>query len=120
MVKQGKQAGTYLAVRGEPHARAVSAKRMRHRSDDADFSLAVVEGITPRGFAGLIRKLAHGTELIQLFQNFVHGHHHLRGPDSVLFKRHGFDETDDDAFLTGEAGKLDDLIFIEAAEKHAV
>src|SRR5260221_12341623 len=120
MVEQRKKTGTDLAVRGEPHARAVSAERMRDGCDDADFSFAVVEGITPRGFAGLIRKLAHGAELIKLFQNFVHRHHHLGRPHAVLFQRHEFDETDNDAFVTGKAGKLDDLIFIEAAEKHAV
>src|SRR5882757_9979692 len=120
MIKQGKKTGTDLAVGSKANARAVSAERMRDGCDDADFSFAVVEGITPRGFAGLIRKLANGAELIELFQNFVHRHHHLGRPHAVLFQRHEFDETDDNAFLAGKAGKLDDLIFIESAQKNAV
>src|ERR1700704_5520955 len=120
MVKQGKKTGTDLAIRGEPHARAVSAERMRDGRDDANFAFAVVEGITPCSLAGFIRQLAHGTELVELLQNFVHRHHHLRRPYTVFFERHEFDKTDNDAFLTREAGKFDDLIFIESAEKYAV
>ena len=62
MVKQGKKAGTDFAVRCKPHARAVSAKRMRDRRDNADFALAVVERVTPRGLAEFIGKLPHGTK----------------------------------------------------------
>src|SRR5258708_11874328 len=51
MVPDGKQAGANLAVGGNANAAAVSAKRMRYRRDDADFSDAVVKAITAGGLS---------------------------------------------------------------------
>src|SRR3982074_1612885 len=103
MVEQRKQTGTDLAVRGQADARTVSAERVRDGRDDADFALAVVEGITPRSFAGFIRQLAHRTELVQSFQDFIHRNDYIGRPDAVFFERHEFDETDHDAFFPREA-----------------
>src|SRR3954452_20371816 len=103
MVKQGKKAGTNFAVRGEPDARAVSAERMRDRSDNADFTFAIVESIAPRSFAKFIGELAHGTKLVELFQNFIHWDNYVRRPDAVFFERHEFDKAHDYAFFAGKA-----------------
>src|ERR1019366_2449296 len=46
-----EQAGANLAIRGNTNAAAVAAKRMRHRSNDADLANAVLKDIAARGLA---------------------------------------------------------------------
>src|SRR5437764_11723678 len=98
----------------------MSTERMRHRSNDADFTFAVIEGVTPRGLTEFIGKLAHGTKRIQLFQNFIHGDDDVRRPHAVFFQRHEFNEPDNHALFPREAREFDDLVFIETAQKNAV
>src|SRR4051794_23053886 len=93
---------------------------MRHRSNNANFSFAIVKGITPRGLTKLVRKLAHRTEFVELFQDFVHGDNYVWRPNAVFFQRHEFYKTHDYAFFSREASEFYDLIFIESAQKDAV
>src|SRR5579884_752069 len=66
VIELGKEAGADLAVRGDADTRAVSAKRMGYRRDDADFSNTIIEGIAPGSFAHrILGKLFHRTEAIQ-------------------------------------------------------
>src|SRR5882724_3947001 len=120
MVQEREEAGADFAVRGETHARTVPAERMRYRSDNTDLALAVVKCITPRGLAGSVGKLAYGPELVQLFQDLVHGDHDVRRPYAILFQRHELNKAHHHAFFTREAGELNNLIFIKAAQQHAV
>src|ERR1700682_817094 len=116
MVEEGKQAGAYLAVRGETHARTVPAEGMRHRRNDSNLAEAIVKRVAPRGLAGRVGKLAHRTELVQLLQDFIHGDNDFLRPYAVFFQRHKLNEPDHDAFFARKAGKLHDLVFIESAQ----
>src|SRR5262249_27320236 len=106
--------------RSQTNARAVSAKRMRYGRNDADLADAIVKRVAARGLTRRVRKLAYRTELIQLLENLVHCDHHVGRPHAVLFEWPGLDEANHYAFGTREFRKLDDLVFVEAAQKHAV
>src|SRR6476646_1198729 len=96
------------------------AERMRHGRDDADFAQAVIEGVTAGGLTEFVGKLAHGTERIQLFQNFIHRDNDVRGPYAIFFQRHEFYEPDHNALFPREAREFHDLVFIESAQENAV
>src|SRR5690348_15108634 len=120
VIEEGEQAGANLAVRGQAYTRTMSAERVRDGRDDADLAQAVVKGVAPRGFAGRVGQLAHRTKMIQLLQDLIHANHNIRRPYAVFFKGHEFNEAHHHAFLAGEAGELDDLVFIEAAQQDAI
>src|SRR5215510_423014 len=98
----------------------MAAKGMRHRRDNADLPNSIIKGIAARRLAQAIGQLTHGTKSVQCLQNLVHGDHHFRRPHAIFFQRHELDETHDHAFFAGETGELHNLIFIEAAQQHAV
>src|ERR1041385_7745719 len=98
----------------------MSTERMGNRCDDADLALSVVKGVAARGFSGRVGKLAYRTELIEFFQDLVHGDDHMWRPNAVFFERHEFNKAHDYAFFAGEAGEFDDLIFIEAAQQDRI
>ena len=57
VIPDRKQAGADLAVAGDADAAAMSAERMRHRSDDADLADAIFEAIAPRRLRTRMRDL---------------------------------------------------------------
>src|SRR5262249_18988691 len=121
MVEERKQTGADLAVRCDADARAVSAERMRDRSDDPNLADAVFKGITPRCLAGrMLGQRLERLELRELGDDLIERHHDLRAPHAIFFERHELDEADDYAFVAGEFAELDDLIFIEAAQQNTI
>src|SRR5215469_16467800 len=115
-----KQAGANLAVRGDTNAAAVAAEGMRDGSDDSDLPDAVVEAITPRGFAAAPGNFDQGTILGHARENLIESQHHRRRPDPVFLKRHEFNEAHDHAFFAGKHTKGNDLVLVETAHEHAI
>src|SRR5258707_6100059 len=120
MIEKRKKTGADLAVGGQTHAGTMAAERMRHRRNNADLAESIVKRVASRGLAGRVGKLAHGTELVQLFQDLVHSDDDVRRPHAVFFQRHELDKTDHHALIAGEAGEFDDLVLVKAAQEHAV
>src|SRR5580692_9578325 len=52
----GEQAGSNLAIGGEPHAAAGAAKSLGNRSDDPDLAAPIGKAIASRCLAGLTRR----------------------------------------------------------------
>src|SRR6266481_10063822 len=98
----------------------MSAERMRYRSDNSNLAQAIGEAISPRRFAALVRNLLQRQILGHTRENLVECYHNLRSPNAVLFERHEFDEAHHHSLFPRELPKVDDLIFIEAAQQHAI
>ena len=63
MIEVGEEAGADLAIGGKSDTAAGSAKGLRYRSDDANFSDAIIEGIAARSFPRVVsRQAAPGGE----------------------------------------------------------
>src|SRR5213075_1757779 len=121
VVEERKQARADLSVRGDADARAVSAKGMRNRSDDANFSNSIFEGVASRRLAScMLRKRLERLEFGELRHNLIECDHNLGVPNTIFFERHKLDEADDHTLIAGEPAEFDDLIFVEAAQQHAV
>src|SRR5690348_17186774 len=80
MVPDRKQAGANLAIRSDPNAAAMSAERVRHRSNDPDFPDAIVEAITPRRLATLMRNFDEWPIFRHALQNFIQRDYDVRRP----------------------------------------
>src|SRR5579864_788084 len=98
----------------------MSAKRMRHRSDDSDLSDAIFKTIAPRGFAAGVGNLDQRAIFTHALKNLIERDNHRRRPNSTLFERHEFDEADNHALLARKHAEGNDLVFIEVAHQHAV
>src|SRR5450755_276118 len=72
----GEQTGIELAVRGQPRARAVAAKRLRHGGHEPNLPGAVAEGVAARDFTGVgwLERLQRPARSDALEQS-LRGHH---------------------------------------------
>src|ERR1700674_869968 len=98
----------------------MSAEWMRHRRYDSKLAHAIGKAISPRGFAALVRNLLQREILRHARENLVERNYNFRSPNTVLFERHEFDETHHHPLFPRELSKVSDLIFIEAAQQHAI
>src|SRR5580704_1772414 len=103
MLAHGEQAGTNLAIGGDAHPATVSAEGMRHGSDDADLTDAVLENVAPGGFAAHVSDFAQGHEFGHAAQDLVERDHDLGGPHAIFFQGHELDKADGDTLLPREA-----------------
>src|ERR1700730_10631321 len=93
---------------------------MRYRRDDSNLAHAIGKAVSPRRFAALVRNLFQRQILRHARENFIERTHNFRSPDAVLFERHEFDEAHDYPLCPRYLSKVNDLIFIEAAQEHAI
>src|SRR3981189_1422636 len=98
----------------------MSAERMRYRSDNSNLAQAIGEAISPRRFAALVRNLLQRQILRHARENLIERNHNFRSPNAILFERHEFDEAHHYPLFPRELPKVNDLIFIEAAQQHAI
>ena len=120
VIEQGEETRPDLAIGGQAYARTMAAEGMRYGRDDADLSQAVIKGVPAGCLAQAMGKLTQGTKAVQRFQNLIHSDHNLGRPNPVLFERHELDKADHYTFLAGETSELNDLVFIESAQKNTV
>ena len=69
MIEQREQAGADLAVRGEAHARTVSAERMRYRRNDSDLAQAAIDA----GAIAFVTKSRLNDDLVTAVRSAVQG-----------------------------------------------
>src|SRR5258708_21055882 len=98
----------------------MSAERMPHRRDDSNLTHAIGEAIPTRRFAALVSNLLQRQILRHARENLIERNHNFRSPNAVLFERHEFDESHYHALFPRELFEVNDLIFIEAAQQHAI
>src|SRR5258708_18033782 len=98
----------------------MSAKWMRHRRDDSNLASAIGEAISPRRFTALVRNLLQRQIVRHARENFIERNHNLRSPNAVLFERHELDEAHHHPLFPRELPKVNNLIFIKAAQQHAI
>ena len=68
----------------------------------------------------MLRKRLERLEFGELRHNLIECDHNLGVPNTIFFERHELDEADDHTLIAGEPAEFDDLIFVEAAQQHAV
>src|SRR5437762_11352062 len=89
VVEERKQARADLSVRGDADARAVSAKGMRNRSDDANFSNSIFEGVASRRLAScMLRKRLERLEFGELRHTLIECVPYLGDSNNLLVVRH--------------------------------
>src|ERR1051326_2885686 len=121
MVILAEKAGAKLAVRGQPYARAMPAKRLRHRRNQADFPrCAVLEAILARRFATLVRNLHERPSRVDTLIDLRCGYHLRTAPVAVRIQRHILDKPHNHAGFSGEPGEGFHLIIIDPAHQHRV
>src|SRR5260370_10900744 len=99
----------------------MAAEGLRDGRDDRDFTDAIIEGVAYGGLIGGIRwQLYQWPESFEARLHFLEPKDSVRRPEAALFKRHEFDEPDDDVFLAGKLREWNDLVVVEAAQQAAV
>src|SRR6202795_286613 len=120
VIPHRKQTRTELAIRGDANSAAMSAEWMRHRRNDSKLAHAIGKAISPRRFAALVRNLLQRQILRHARENLVERNYNFRSPNTVLFERHEFDEAHHHPLFPCELSEVNDLIFIESAQQHAI
>src|SRR4029079_13945450 len=75
---------------------------------------------TPRVMVRLAGNCNQGAVLGHAVHDLVQGHDNFWRPDAILFEWHELDKAQHHAFFPGKHAERNDLIFIEAAQEHAV
>src|SRR5579863_2464521 len=120
VIPDREQARADLAVAGDANPAAVPAERMRHGSDNANFSDSIFETIAAGRFRTRVGNLHQWPVFSHARHDLFERHHRGRGPRAVLFQGHELDEADCHAFFAREHPERNDLVFVEAAHQNAV
>src|SRR2546421_4326812 len=99
VIPDGKKTSTNLPVGSNADAAAVSAKRIRNWRNDSDLSDAIVEAITSRRLAALVRNFCQWPVFRHALQDFIQGNDRLRRPDPIFLQRHKLNEAHDYPFF---------------------
>src|SRR5215467_1028341 len=106
MILLTKEAGTKLAVGGQPDTRTVSAKRLGNRRDQADLAPhAVRETILARCLARLVGNLHQRPAGMNSSVHFGRRYDRFARPMPVRIERHELDEAHDHAAFPRELGE---------------
>ena len=121
VVVLAEKARAELAVGGQANARAVAAKGLRHRGDQADFTgRSVGKAILARGLAFFVRNLLNGPARVNALIDFGRRNHEASIPVAIGIKWHEFDETHHQAAFAGELGEGFDFVVVDTANEHRV
>src|SRR5256885_2701007 len=98
MVFLAEKTGAELTIGSQPNARAMSAERLRDRSDQRDFARrAIRKPILPSSFAAFVRNLLQRPARMDTPMNLRRGNHHLAAPMAIRVQWHKLNKAHDDA-----------------------